>query len=379
MPLVLTEEQSMLRDMARDYLTDKAPVSQLRRLRDEDNADGFDRATWLEMAEMGWTGVIVPEDKGGTGLGYVEAGVIAEEMGRTLTASPFLSTSILAATALNRAGSAAHKDEWLPKIAQGAAIIALAVDETRKHGPEKIALEAKRSGNGFKLNGDKTFVIDGHVADALIVAARSAGGPGETDGVTLFLVDAKAKGVAVERTSMVDDRNAARVKLDDVEVDADAVLGEVDNGFFTLERVLDAGRAGLAAELSGSAQEAFGRTVQYLKERSQFGELIGSFQALQHRAAHLYSEIELGRSAVLKALQLLDENADFAGANVALAKAKCAQVARLASLEAVQMHGGVGMTDEFEIGFFMKRIRVAGEAFGDANFHADRLARLRGY
>ncbi len=379
MPLVLTEEQEMLKESARGFLDEKAPVSALRKLRDTNDPDGFSRDLWKEMAEMGWAGILVSEDHGGADFGFVGAGVLAEEMGRTLTASPFLSTSILAATALKKLGSDAQKSANLPKIAAGEALYALAVDEHRKHGPAKTAMKAEKHGNGFKLSGDKTFVADGHVADKIIVAARSAGAPGEQDGLTLFLVDAKSKGVEIERTQMVDSRNAARIKFDGVEATGDDVLGEVNGGYMALEGVLNAGRAGLAAEMSGSAQRAFEMTVNYLKERKQFGTEIGSFQALQHRAAHLYSEIELAKSAVLKALQDLDAHYGMAGPICSLAKAKAGEVAKLASQEAVQMHGGIGMTDEFDIGFYMKRIRVAQEMFGDAAFHADRLAQMRGY
>ena len=379
MPLVLTEEQEMLRDSARGFLDEKAPVAALRKLRDDNDPDGFSRDLWKEMAEMGWAGILVDEDHGGADFGFVGAGVLAEEMGRTLTASPFLSTSVLAATALKKIARDAHKQEYLPKIAAGEALFALAVDETRKHGPVKTAMAAEKSGNAFKLSGDKTFVADGHVADKIIVAARSAGAPGEQEGLTLFLVDAKAKGVSVERTQMVDSRNAARIRFDGVEATGDDVLGEADNGFMALEGVLNAGRAGLAAEMSGAAQQAFKMTTDYLKERKQFGTEIGRFQALQHRAAHLYSEVELMKSAILKALQDLDEHYGMAGPVCALAKAKAGEVAKLASQEAVQMHGGIGMTDEYDIGFYMKRIRVAQEMFGDTAFHADRLAQLRGY
>ncbi|PQA87782.1 acyl-CoA dehydrogenase family protein [Hyphococcus luteus] len=379
MPLVLTEEQEMLRESAHGFLETKAPVSALRKLRDAKDPDGFSRDLWKEMAEMGWAGILVSEEHGGADFGFVGAGVLAEEMGRTLTASPFLSTSILAATAFKKIGSDAQKQENLPKIAGGEALYALAVDETRKHGPAKIAMQAEKHGNGFKLSGDKTFVADGHVADKIIVAARSAGSAGETDGLTLFLVDAKAKGVSVERTAMIDSRNAARITFDGVEATGDDVLGEVDGGYMALEGVLNAGRAGLSAEMSGAAQQAFAMTVTYLKERKQFGTEIGTFQALQHRAAHLYSEIELVKSAVLKALQELDENYGMAGPICSLAKAKAGEVAKLASQEAVQMHGGIGMTDEYDVGFYMKRIRVAQEMFGDGSFHADRLAQMRGY
>ncbi len=379
MPLILTEEQEMLRDSARGFLDEKAPVSALRKLRDTNDPDGFDRALWKEMAEMGWAGILVEEEFGGADFGFVGAGVLAEEMGRTLAASPFQSTSILAATALKKIASDAHKQEYLPKIAAGEALFALAVDEGAKHGPAKTAMKAEKHGNGFKLSGDKTFVADGHVADRIIVAARTAGEPGETEGLTLFLVDAKAKGLSAERTLMVDSRNAARLAFDGVEATGDDVIGEVDGGYMALEGVLSAGRAGLAAEMSGAAQAAFKMTTDYLKERKQFGKVIGSFQALQHRAAHLYSELELVKSVVLKALQDLDENYGMAGVTCTLAKAKAGEVAKLASQEAVQMHGGIGMTDEFDIGFYMKRIRVAQEMFGDTAFHADRLAQLRGY
>jgi acyl-CoA dehydrogenase len=379
MALILTEEQEMLKESARGFLDEKAPVSALRKLRDANDPVGFSRDLWKEMAEMGWAGILVEEQHGGADFGFVGAGVLAEEMGRTLTASPFLSTSILAATALKKLGSDAQKSANLSKIAAGDALYALAVDEHRKHGPAKIAMKAEKHGNGFRLSGDKTFVADGHVADKIIVAARSAGAPGETAGLTLFLVDAKAKGVSVERTQMVDSRNAARIRFEGVEATGDDVLGEVDGGHAALEGVLNAGRAGLAAEMSGSAQQAFVMTVNYLKERKQFGMEIGSFQALQHRAAHLYSEIELMKSAVLKALQDLDEHYGMAGPICSLAKAKAGEVAKLASQEAVQMHGGIGMTDEFDIGFYMKRIRVAQEMFGDPAFHADRLAQMRGY
>jgi alkylation response protein AidB-like acyl-CoA dehydrogenase len=379
MPLVLNDEQAMLRDSARGYLAEHAPVAALRKLRDSRDADGIARDLWRGFADMGFTGMLAPEAYGGLGLGYVEAGVVMEEIGRNLTASPFLSTAILATTALARGGGETQKEEWLPRIAAGQVIATLAVDENAKHDPRKTALKAERAGNGFRLNGRKAFVLDGHVADLAIVAARTAGAPGQTDGITLFLVDPRAKGVSIERTIMVDAHNAARFEFADVEVTADAVLGEIDGGYALLEGVLNVGRAAVAAEITGVGDEAMGRTLAYLKERQQFGRVIGEFQALQHRAAHLFSEVEIAKAVVLKALQTLDGNFDAASPIVSIAKAKAGQVATLAVQEAVQMHGGVGMTDEFDIGLFMKRARVAQELFGDANFHADRIARLNGY
>jgi alkylation response protein AidB-like acyl-CoA dehydrogenase len=379
MALVLNEEQSMLRDSARGLIGDKAPVSHLRQLRDSKDSIGFSRELWRAFAEMGFSGLLVPEAFGGSGLGCVEAGVVMEEIGRTLMPSPFLATAVLAASALARGGSVTQKSEHLPKIVDGTLFAALAIDEGAKHLPLHTAMQAARSGNGFRLDGAKAFVVDGHTADLLVVAARSAGAPGERDGLTLFLVDPKTRGIAIERTTMVDSHNAARIVFDNVAVDADGVLGEVDQGFALLQGVLNIGRGAVASEMVGVSEEVFGRTVGYLKERKQFGKLIGEFQALQHRAAHLYTEIEITRAAVLKALQTLDENFENAGAAVAVAKARAGSTATLAVQEGVQMHGGMGMTDQFDIGFFMKRARVCQELFGDSNFHADQLALLRNY
>ncbi|MBR1266798.1 acyl-CoA dehydrogenase family protein [Bradyrhizobium sp. AUGA SZCCT0222] len=379
MALVLTEEQSMLRDSARGLISDKAPVSHLRALRDAKDATGFSRELWKAFAEMGFSGLLVPENFGGSGLGAVEAGVVMEEIGRTLMPSPFLSTAVLAASALTRGGSDAQKAAHLPRISDGSLLAALAVDEGAKHRPLQTKLQAVRSGNGFKLSGAKAFVVDGHTADLLIVAARTAGSAGERNGLTLFLVDPKSKGLAVERTAMVDSHNAARIEFDNVEVNADSVLGEVDQGAALLEGVLNIGRGAVASEMVGLSEEVFGRTVTYLKERKQFGKLIGEFQALQHRAAELYIDIEITRAAVLKALQTLDGDFANASAAVAVAKARAGTTATRAVQEGVQMHGGMGMTDQFDIGFFMKRARVCQELFGDSNYHADQLARMKSY
>lgn len=379
MPLVLTEEQSMLRDSARGFINEKAPIAHLRKLRDDRDATGFSRDLWKGFAEMGFAGLLVPENFGGSGLGAVEAGIVLEEIGRNLMPSPFLSTAVLAASALVRGGNAEQQAAYLPKIADGSLIATLAVDEGAKHKPLGIAMQAVRAGNGFKLNGAKALVVDGHVADLLIVAARTSGNAGERGGLTLFLVDPKAKGVSIERTVMVDAHNAARIAFDNVEVSADAVLGEVDQGGDLLDAVLNIGRGAVASEMVGLSEEVFNRTVTYLKERKQFGKLIGEFQALQHRAAQLYIDIEISRAATLKALQALDQDAAKADHAVSVAKAHAGGTATRAVQEGVQMHGGMGMTDQFDIGLFMKRARVCQELFGDNNFHAERLAEARQY
>lgn len=373
MPLILTEEQTLLKDAAEGFLNEHAPVAHLRTLRDSRDADGLSRDLWRAFGDMGFAGVLIPETYGGSGLGPVEAGVLAEAMGRNLTPSPFMGTGVLAATILSSAGSEMQKGSWLPRIAAGEAIVSLAVDEGAKHRPDQLKTRAERAGNGFRLNGTKGFVLDGHIADALIVVAVT------DEGVTLFLVDPKTKGVEIERTLMVDAHNAARIVLTEVELDADSVIGTVGGGDVCLEGALDLGRACTAAMLNGAGDQAFRLTLEYLRTRKQFGKLIGEFQALQHRAAHLFTEIELARAAVIGALQRLEGGKDNSGLAVSVAKAKAGAVAELAVQEAVQMHGGVGMTDEYDVGLFMKRVRVLNEFLGDAGFHQEKLARAQGY
>ncbi|MGJ3648878.1 acyl-CoA dehydrogenase family protein [Sphingomonas sp. GlSt437] len=375
MPLYLTEEQTMLRDTAKDFITDAAPVSHMRALRDAKDATGFSRDLWKQFAEMGFTGILIGEEQGGLGLGHVEAGVVLEEIGRNLSPSPFLSTAVAAVEALK---GSAQAERWFPGILAGETVAALAIDERAKHGTG-IAMKAERSGNGFRLSGTKQFVSHGHVADVIIVAARTAGSADDKNGITLFAVDKGAAGLSAEAERLADSSLAARLTFDGVEVDADAVIGEVDAGADPLGRLLRAGRAGASAELLGVGGGAMDMTVNYLKERKQFGVPIGSFQALQHRAAHLYSEMEVARAAVLKAQQLLDAGAPGADEAVSVAKAMTSLATTLAVQEGIQMHGGIGMTDEYDIGFYMKRGRVLAELFGDANFHADQLARAAGY
>jgi len=376
---VLSEEQTMLRDAAKSWTSEKSPVAAFRKLRDSGNTDGFDRKVWAEMCEMGWAGIIVPEEHGGVGLDYLTLGLVLEETGRTLTASPLFSTALVATTALLLAGSDAQKSEWLPKFASGEALGALAVDEGPHHAPQNIALEAKKAGSGFALNGKKTFVLEGGTTDVLIVAARTSGKPGDTDGITLFLVPGDAAGLSRQALKTVDARGVANIAFANVEVPGDAVLGTVGQGFAILDAVLDRARAGLAAEMLGAAAQSFDVTLDYLKTRVQFGQVIGTFQALQHRAAKMYTDLELTRSCVEAALAAIDNQANDVPALCSLAKAKASELAHLVSNEMVQMHGGIGMTDAHDAGLYLKRARAAEAAFGGASYHRDRYARLMGY
>ncbi|WP_343698539.1 acyl-CoA dehydrogenase family protein [Caulobacter sp.] len=375
---VLTEEQTMLRDAAKGWSSESAPVGALRKLRDGKSKQTFDPSAWKEMGEMGWAGVIVPEAHDGSAFGYLGLGLILEETGRTLAASPLLSTAMIAASALQLGGSDDQQKAWLPKIATGEAVASLAIDEGAHHAPARTALTATKGGASFVLNGTKTLVLDGEAADLLIVVARTGGKAGDTDGLTLFLVAGDAAGVTRKHLSLMDSRGAAQIAFDGVEVGADAVLGEVDKGWAILEPVLDRAYAGVAAEMLGSASAAFDITLEYIKTRTQFGQVIGTFQALQHRAAKWFTDIETTRSCVEAALESLDAGAD-SRALASLAKAKASELVHLASNEMVQMHGGIGMTDAHDAGLYMKRARVTEALFGGASFHRDRYARLMGF
>jgi alkylation response protein AidB-like acyl-CoA dehydrogenase len=374
---LLNDDQKMLRETAANFLADEGGISkQLRHWRDISCKDGFGHGLWKQFAELGLTGICIPEEQGGLGLGAVEAALVLEEIGRNLTPSPFLTTAVVSARAIQ---GTAHAERWYPAILSGEAVLALAVDETKRHAPEETALSAERRGNGFVLNGEKQFIVHGSSADMVLTAARTSGSDGETNGLTLFAVPKQTAGLQFENVSLADNSKAARLRFSNVELDADAVVGDVDAGWAPLSRALSAGRAGASAELVGVAAGASTMTVDYLKQRKQFGKLIGEFQALQHRAAHLYGEIDIARAAALKAAELLDSGDEKAELMVSVAKAKAASVAKLAVQEGVQMHGGIGMTDEHDIGFFMKREAVLGELFGDVYFHRARVAELSGY
>ena len=382
MSLVLSEDQQLLKDSAKAFVDQNAPVSVLRGLRDSKDAQGYDQNLWRQMLELGWAGMAIPEAYGGFEFGYGGLGVVLEESGRTLVSSPLIATVLLGASAINELGSDAQKSEFLPQVVSGELLLALAIDEKPHHRPCRIETSAVKSGEGYVLNGCKTFVLDGHIANKLVVVARTAGAIDDEAGLSVFLVDAAAEGVSINRSWMVDSRNSAMLSLNNVKVGADALLGAEGDAYTSLTRVLDIGRICIAAEMLGSMQQAFEITLDYLKQREQFGVLIGSFQGLQHRAAEMYSEIELCKSAVRAALAALDD-ADKNDADIAefasIAKAKLSEVATLVSNEAVQMHGGIGMTDEYDIGFYMKRARVAAAFLGDALFHRERYASLNGF
>tara|TARA_Y100000590_G_scaffold213192_1_gene241508 strand:+ start:1626 stop:2765 length:1140 start_codon:yes stop_codon:yes gene_type:complete len=379
MALLFNEEQQYLKDTAKEFVQKNAPISHFRELRDSEDKLGYSKNLWKQMAELGWAGILIPEEYGGSDFGMMGLGGILEETGRCLVPSPLFATALLGASLIKLGGNKEQKEDLLTKISKGELTTAFALEEGPRHEPNKISTSAKKKGGNFILNGEKTFVLDGHSADLIILAARTSGENKDKSGISLFLIQPDLKGLEVKRTLMVDSRNASQVNLNKVEVSETNLLGDLDAGFPLIEEVLERAQIGIAAEMLGNTIEAFDRTLEYIKERKQFGSVIGSFQALQHRAATMFAEIELSKSSVMGALNAIDENSNDKARFASLAKFKAGETLHLVSSEAVQMHGGVGVTDEFDIGFFLKRSRVAEQIFGSSDYHLDRYASLSEY
>ena len=379
MALLFNEEQQYLKDTAKDFVQKNAPINHFRELRDSEDETGYSKELWKQMAELGWAGILISEEYGGSDFGMMGMGGILEETGRCLVPSPLFATALLGASLIGLGGKADQKKDLLPKIAKGELTTAFALEEGSRHTPYRISTTAKKKGKDFVLNGKKTFVLDGHSADLIVLAARTSGGIEDQSGISLFLIDPNSTGLQRKRTHMVDSRNASEIHLKGVKVSETKLLGELDAGFSIIEEVLERGQIGISAEMLGNTLEAFDITLEYLKERKQFGAVIGSFQALQHRAAVMFAEIELTKSSVMGALNAVDENSNDRSRFASLAKFKAGETLHLVSSEAVQMHGGVGVTDEFDIGFFLKRSRVAEQIFGSSDYHLDRYATLSEY
>ena len=379
MALILNEEQQSLKDIAREFLQKNAPVTHFREIRDTNNELGYDEVLWKEMVNLGWSGILIPEEYGGFDFGMVGMGSIFEEMGKTLTPSPLFATGVLGASLISLGGNDSQKQTLLPKIVEGSLTTALALEENNRHSPNVISTSATKSGDNYEISGEKTFVIDGHSANLLIVAARTEGSIDDESGITLFMLDPKTDGLEITKTSMVDSRNSAQVKLRNVVVSSSDILGGLNNGSGILENVLDRAQIAISAEMLGNASQAFQITLEYIKERKQFGAVIGTFQALQHRAAEMYSEIELTKSSVIAACNAVDENSNDLKRMASLAKFKAGETNHLVTNEAIQMHGGVGVTDEYDVGLYLKRARVTEQIFGNSEYHIDRYATLSDY
>lgn len=375
----LTEEQNMIKDQASAWVTKENPVKKFRQMRDSNNELGFDQKTWQQMVEMGWTGILIPEIYGGSELGYLTFGVVLEQIGRELCASPLFASAYVGASALLLGGNENQKQKYLPAIAEGSEIVTLALEESSRHAPAYIACKARKDGGGFVLEGKKTFVMEGMAATSFIVAARTSGETGEEKGISLFIVPANSKGILRNRLHTADSRGYANVHFDRVSVDASALLGPMGDGYELLENILDRARAGVSAEMLGTASRSFDMTLEYLKTRVQFGQVIGSFQALGHRAATFFTQQELSRSCMEAALQSIDDDRADVNEMASLAKCKVGDFTHAMSNELIQIHGGIGMTDEFDAGLYLKRARALETMYGNQAYHRNRFAELKGF
>ena len=377
MKLILNEEELYLKETAKNFAENTTPVNHFRSLRDNEDPQLWSKDVWKEMVELGWSGILIPEEYGGSDFGLTGICTILQECGKTLAPSPLFATGVLGAYALTQYGNDTQKSEYLPKIASGDITTAVAVDESNHHNPSLTETSAVQDGENFILNGKKTLVVDGASADIIIVLARTSGSPGENTGLTMFLVD--KSDLEIKKLSMADSRNYANIYLENVTVSKNNILGDIEAGGDSMDSLLDVGRIAMAAEMLGSTEAAFETTLNYLKERKQFGVEIGSFQALQHRAAQMFCEIELTKSAVMGAMKGADENSNDLQRLASLSKSIAGDTFHLVSNESVQMHGGIGVTDEYDIGFYLKRARVCEQIFGSSNFHKERYANLSGF
>jgi len=378
MPLTLSAEQQLLRDNANQFIREAAPIGHMRALRDRNNADGFSRELWRQMAGLGWVGSFIPEAYGGLGLGYTEVGIILEACGRTLAPTPFISSVLLGAGCVLASGDSATQRELLPPIAAGDLLLALAFEETPRFAPHRVSCRAERASNVYRLHGRKTFVLDGGSADKLVVSARTSGATGDRRGISLFLVDAHQAGLTVQRTRTIDSRQVATCHLEAVEAN---LVGALGHGADLLDQVLDRATVALSAEMLGLCTEAYEITLEYLKTRVQFDAPIGSFQALQHRAVDMFGKLELTKSVIQAASSALDdeESLEQVPRLASAAKAQMTTLSRQITREAIQMHGGIGMTDEHNIGLYLKRAAATELMLGDTTHHRARFAKLSGF
>ncbi len=379
--IAVSEEQELIRDAALKFLRKEQPLKALRALRDSDDPKGFSESFWRAACELGWPGILVREDQGGAGLGFRELGVVFESLGRHLAATPLFSSGALATSCLHLAGCQEPQADLLGRIAAGTSIVALALDEGARFDPFAVRTRADVDADGYRISGGKRFVLDGGVADALIVVART--GEYESDaaqgGISLFLVDPKSPGVEIESLRLLDGRRASHFCFDSVCVAASALLGPKGMAGPLVDALIDRAAVTLASELVGIMATSFEMTLEFMMTREQFGQPIGSFQALQHRVARRFSEIELCISLVQDALAAIDAGREDASLAASAAKAHASETARRVTEEALQIFGGIGMTEEHDIGLFFKRARIASNLFGDASFHYDRFARLQSF
>lgn len=370
----LTEDQQMLADSARQFARKESPLTRLRQLRKD--ATGWDKKMWKKMAEQGWAGILYPERLGGYGGTFVDAMVVFENLATTLTPEPLLASAVLGGLPILFAGTEKQQDALLKPMISGDTTLAFAYAERNtRHALEQTAAMAKREGNDYVLSGEKVWVLNGHAADVIVVLARTSGKPGDRAGLSLFAVDAKSAGMQSKIASGIDSERYGLLTLSNVKVPADRLIGAEGKAFDVAERVLDYAAAAACCQGVGMLQEMLTMTVGYLNTRKQFNVLIGTFQSLQHRAVDMFVETELCKgTAILAAIKVDSADADERRASVSAAKVNLSLGGRYVSQQAIQLHGGIGVTDEHDIGLYFKRMHVINTLFGDEAFHTGRYA-----
>jgi len=370
-----SEEQEMLRQSARQFLETECSMTYVRKMMEDDT--GYSPEQWKKMAELGWQGLIIPEEYGGSGLDMIDMTVVLEEMGRVVMPGPFFATVILGGLAIDLGGSKAQKKKYLPKIADGSLKATLAqVEESGRWDADGIMMPATKTDSGFTLSGTKLFVHDAHNSDLLIVPARTRG-KGGTKGITLFLVDARSQGVQISLLKTMDQtRKLCEVSFADVQVGKDAVLGKANDGWTLLDRLIDRAKVALCAEMCGGAQRVLEMSVDYAKVREQFGKPIGSFQAIQHKCANMMVQTESAKSATYYAAWAVANNVAEAHLSACMAKAYGSDAYRIVSGEGIQIHGGIGFTWEHDMHLYFKRAKGSEVTFGDATWNRELVAQV---
>jgi alkylation response protein AidB-like acyl-CoA dehydrogenase len=374
-----TDEQQMIMDQVAKFVANESPVSRFRTLRDTER--GWEPTMWAKMAEQGWLAIEVPEEQGGFGGSFVDVAIILEQLGRGLVPEPFIASVVLAGGILSDQGTEVQREAFLTPMIEGRTSLAFAYAESQsRYNPSDCLLKAEKSRDNWTLSGEKVWVLNGHAADQIIVVARTGGGQLDEAGLSLFVVDGDAKGLTRIRVPGMDGQRTAVLRFEGVEVGADRLLGRAGEAFPAIEKAIDRGAAGVCAEGQGLIRELFERTVAYLKEREQFGVRIGSFQVLQHVASDMYTEMELCNSAtMLASIQADNPDADTRKAEISAAKLQLADGGWFVQENAIQLFGGIGVTDEQDEGLFFKRLRVLHGLFGDADWHVARFQSLKGF
>ncbi len=368
----LTDEQQMIVDAVSKYVENDSPVERFRKLRDTET--GWEAKAWQTMGEYGWLGVAFPEEQGGFGGSFVDVALILEQLGRTLVPEPFIASVVLAGGLVSRLGTPEQIERVLAPMIAGETTLALAYAETQsRYDLFDCATKAEKSAGGYTISGEKVWVLNGHSADAYVVVARTSGGRRDEDGLSLFLVENGTKGLSRVRVPCMDGQSAGLLKLEGVEVPAESLLGEEGAALSHLEWAIDRGAAAACAEAQGCLGELLDRTVEYLKERKQFGRAIGTFQALQHRAADMFAEVQLCRGTMyVAAISADSDDVDTRRAEISVAKTQLTRGGWFVQENAVQLFGGIAITDEQDTGLFFKRVRVLQGLFGDADHHTAR-------